>query len=46
MEIINDLELPHRFIALNNFSIPGEMSGEPQKDNIDDDFLLLLSLSS
>jgi hypothetical protein len=30
MEIINDLELSHRFIALNNFSIPGDKSGEPQ----------------
>jgi hypothetical protein len=29
MEIINDLELSHRFIALNNFSIPGDKSGEP-----------------
>jgi hypothetical protein len=31
MEIINDLELLHRFIALNNFSIPGDKSGEPRK---------------
>jgi hypothetical protein len=29
MEIINDLELSHRFIALHNFSIPGDKSGEP-----------------
>jgi hypothetical protein len=29
MEIINDLELSNRFIALNNFSIPGDKSGEP-----------------
>jgi hypothetical protein len=29
MEIINDLEFSHRFIALNNFSIPGDTSGEP-----------------
>jgi hypothetical protein len=28
VEIINDLELSHRFIALNNFSIPGGKSGE------------------
>jgi hypothetical protein len=48
MEIINDLELSHRFIALNNFSIPEDKSGEPQKDILDDDLLLLLlfSLSS
>jgi hypothetical protein len=48
MEIINDLELSHRFIALNKFSIPGDKSGEPQKDILDDDLLLLLlfSLSS
>jgi hypothetical protein len=30
-EIINDLEFSHRFIALNNFSIPGDKSGEPPK---------------
>jgi hypothetical protein len=29
MGIINELELAHRFIALNNFSIPGDKSGEP-----------------
>jgi hypothetical protein len=48
MEIINDLELSHRFIESNNFSIPGDESDEPQKDNLDDDLLLLLlfSLSS
>jgi hypothetical protein len=48
MEIINDLEFSHRFIALNNFSIPGDKSGEPQKDvSVDDLHLLLLfSLSS
>jgi hypothetical protein len=48
MEIINDLESSHRFKALNNFSIPGYNSGEPQKDSLDDDLLLLLlfSLSS
>jgi hypothetical protein len=39
MEIINDLEFSHRFIALNNFSIPGDMSGESQKDILDDDLL-------
>jgi hypothetical protein len=52
MEIINDLELSHRLIALNNFSISEDKSGEPQKDILDDNlllmllFLLLLSLSS
>jgi hypothetical protein len=39
MEIINDLELSHRFITLNIFSIPGDKSGEPQKDILDDDLL-------
>jgi hypothetical protein len=46
IEIINDLELSYRFIALNNFSTPGDNSGEPQKDVLDDDLLLLFSLSS
>jgi hypothetical protein len=48
IEIINDLELSHRFIALNNFSILGDSSGESQKEIFDDDLLLLLlfSLSS
>jgi hypothetical protein len=40
--MINDVELSHRFIALNNFSIPGDKSGEPQKDILDDNLLLLL----
>jgi hypothetical protein len=31
-KIINDLEFSHSFIALNNFSIPGEKFGEPQKE--------------
>jgi hypothetical protein len=44
-EIINDLEFSHRFIALNNFSIPGDKSGAPQKDILDDDLLLLLLFS-
>jgi hypothetical protein len=39
MEIINNLELSHRFIALNKFSIPGDESGEPQKEILDDDYL-------
>jgi hypothetical protein len=39
MGIINDLELSYRFIALNNFSIPGDKSGEPQKGILDDYYL-------
>jgi hypothetical protein len=46
MQIINDLEFSHEFIALNNFSTPEDKSGEPQKDMLDDDLLLLFSLSS
>jgi hypothetical protein len=46
MEIINDLESSHRFIALNNLSIPGDESGEGQKEILDGDFLFLFSLSS
>jgi hypothetical protein len=48
MEIINDLELSHWFIALNKLSIPGDESCQFQKDILDDDLLLLLlfSLSS
>jgi hypothetical protein len=41
MEIIIDLEFSHRFIALNNFSIPVDKSGETQKDVLDDYLLLL-----
>jgi hypothetical protein len=39
MEIINDLELSHRSIALNNFSITGDKSGETQKEILDSDLL-------
>jgi hypothetical protein len=46
MGIINDLELSHRFIAIINFSILGDESGEPQMDILDYDVLLLFSLSS
>jgi hypothetical protein len=46
MEINNQLELSHRLIALNNFSIPGDKSDEPQKVILDDDLMLLFSLSS
>jgi hypothetical protein len=42
MELINDLEFSHRFIALNNFLILGDEYGEHQKENLDDDLLLLL----
>jgi hypothetical protein len=45
IEIINDLELSHRFIVLNNFSIPWGKSGEPQKDILGDDLFLLLQFS-
>jgi hypothetical protein len=45
IEIINDLEFSHRFIALNNFSILGDKSGELEKDILDDDLLLLLIFS-
>jgi hypothetical protein len=45
MEMINNLESSHRFIALNNVSIPREKSGEPQEDVSDDDLLLLFSIS-
>jgi hypothetical protein len=41
MEIINGLKSSHRFIALNNFSIPGDKSGETQNDILDGDLLLL-----
>jgi hypothetical protein len=44
--IINDLEISNRFIALNNFSIPGDKSGDFQNYILDDDLLLLFSLSS
>jgi hypothetical protein len=43
MEIINDLELLHRFIELNKFSITGDKSGKLQKEFLDDDLLLLFS---
>jgi hypothetical protein len=45
MEIINDLELSHRFMSLNILSIPGDKSGEPQKVILDDDSLSLLLFS-
>jgi hypothetical protein len=45
MGVINDLEISHRLIELDNFLIQGDKSGEPQTDILDDDLLLLLSLS-
>jgi hypothetical protein len=36
IEIINDFKLSHRFMELNNFSIPGDKSGESQKKILDD----------
>jgi hypothetical protein len=35
MEIINELEFSHGFIALNTFSFPGDKSVKPQKDILD-----------
>jgi hypothetical protein len=48
MEIINDLESSHSFIALNNFSIPGDKSVELQMVILDDGLLMMIlfSLSS
>jgi hypothetical protein len=46
MGITNDLKLSHRFIVSNNFSTLGDKSGEPQKDILDDDLLILFSLYS
>jgi hypothetical protein len=48
MEKINDLKFSHRFIALNNFSMPCDKSGEPQKDSfafsVDEDDLTILGI--
>ena len=46
IEIINDLELSLMSIAVNKASIPTDNSGEPQKDTLEDDLLLILSKSS
>jgi hypothetical protein len=46
IEIINDLELSFKFIAMNRASVTTDKSGEPQKNTLDDDLLLVLSLSS
>ena len=35
IEIINDLELSLKSIAVNRVSIPTNKSGEPQKDTLD-----------
>jgi hypothetical protein len=37
-KIINDLESSNSFMALINYSIPEDKSGEPQNDSLDDDF--------
>jgi hypothetical protein len=37
MEIINELESSHRFIAFNNISILGDKSDATQKEISDDD---------
>jgi hypothetical protein len=39
MEIMDDLGLSNRFIALNKISIPGDKSVESQKNILDDDLL-------
>ena len=44
-EIVNDLDLLYRPIVSKRFSIPDDMSGDPQNDTLDDDLLLLLWLS-
>jgi hypothetical protein len=46
IEIINDLDLSYSPIASKRFSIPDEMSGDPQNDLLDDKLLLMLGLSS
>jgi hypothetical protein len=33
------LDITQIYGCINNFSIPGEKSGEPQKDILDDDLL-------
>jgi hypothetical protein len=44
MEIVNDLEVSHRIISLNNFSIPGDKFGETQKDILDDNFTFIVNV--
>ena len=46
IEIVNDLVLSLKPIAVKIASIPTDKSEEPQKDTLEDDLLLLLSLSS
>jgi hypothetical protein len=46
MDIISDLDLSERSISLNSFSIPGNKSGEPQIDILDDELLKMMLLSS
>jgi hypothetical protein len=38
IEMISDLEVTSGSIDLNKFSTPGDKSGEPQKDTLDDIF--------
>jgi hypothetical protein len=44
-EVSKNLESSFSLIDLNNFSIPLDRSGEPQNDILDDELLLLSSLS-
>jgi hypothetical protein len=46
IEIISDLELSFKPIAVIIALISGDRSGDVQNDALDDDILLLLSLSS
>jgi hypothetical protein len=46
IEIISDLDFSYSPIASMRFSIPDEMSGDPQNDFLDDELLLILGLSS
>jgi hypothetical protein len=44
IEMINDMDLSFKCIAVSIVSIPGDKSGDPQNDTVDDDLLLMLSL--
>jgi hypothetical protein len=44
--MISYLDLSLKPFASNKLSTPEDKSGDPQKDVLDDDLLLLLSLSS
>ena len=45
-EMIKYFESPFNLINLSKFSTPTDKSGEPQNDILDDELLLLSSLSS